>query len=113
MAGSAAQHYTLWGTSHSLYTPKIRSCLIKRSVPFREFCPPHPRFRAEVKPAIRRASSPHTLWHFDPAASHAVGLVGKSADALTVLLERTGGEWLKTVTLARPLRRRDYVLVVA
>jgi glutathione S-transferase len=62
---------------------------------------------------IQRASSPHTLWHFDRAASHAVGLVGKSADALTALLQRTGGEWISTVTLARPLQRRDYVLVVA
>ncbi len=62
---------------------------------------------------IRRASAPHTVWHFDKAASHAMGLVGKSAEALAALLKRTGGEWVMAVALARPLQRRDYVLVLA
>lgn len=62
---------------------------------------------------VRRASSPHALWHFDRAASHAMGLVGRPAQALAELLQRTGGEWMMAVALARPLRRRDYVLVVA
>jgi glutathione S-transferase len=62
---------------------------------------------------IRRASSPHTLWHFDRAASHAMGLVGRPATTLSALLRRTGGQWMMKVALARPMQRRDYVLVVS
>ncbi len=61
---------------------------------------------------IRRASAPHTVWHFDKAASHAMGLVGKSAEALAALLKRTGGEWVMAVALARPMQRSDYVLAL-
>ncbi len=50
--------YTLWGTPHSLYTGKIRSYLIKKQVPFREIFPPHPRFRAEITPALRLKVAP-------------------------------------------------------
>ena len=28
--------YTLWGTPHSLFTGKARSCLLKKRVPFTE-----------------------------------------------------------------------------
>ena len=62
--------------------------------------------------AMRRASSPHALWHFDRAASYAMGLIGKPAKAQAALLKRTGGEWVLGVALARPMQRRDYVLVV-
>ena len=49
---------TLWGTPHSMYTGKIRSYLIKKGLPFRELCPPHPRFRTTVRPAIRLSVAP-------------------------------------------------------
>ncbi|MCP5131226.1 MAG: glutathione S-transferase [Pseudomonadales bacterium] len=44
---------TLWCTPHSLYSGKVRSYLIKKGLPFRELLPPHPRFGAEVLPAVR------------------------------------------------------------
>ena len=59
MSNAAVQDiHTLWGTPHSLYTGKIRSYLIKKRVPFREIFPPHSRFRAEIKPAVRLKVAP-------------------------------------------------------
>jgi len=45
---------TLWCTPHSLYSGKVRSYLIKKGLPFRELLPPHPRFGAQVIPAVRQ-----------------------------------------------------------
>ena len=45
---------TLWGGALSLYTGKVRSYLIKKGLPFRELLPPHPRFGAQVIPAVRQ-----------------------------------------------------------
>lgn len=61
---------------------------------------------------IHRDSAPHTLWHFDRAVSHAMGLVGRQAESLDTLLRKHGGEWIMRVALARPMQRKDYVLVV-
>jgi len=44
--------YTLWGSAHSLYTGKLRSYLIKKNLSFRELYPTHPRFGAEIQPAV-------------------------------------------------------------
>lgn len=41
-------HYTLWGTPHSLYTGKARSYLIKKGVPFVEHTASDPRFLQDV-----------------------------------------------------------------
>ena len=62
---------------------------------------------------MRGASAPHALWHFDKAASHAKELAGEAAESLRSLLQRTGGEWVSTVSQARPMQRSDYVLVIA
>lgn len=56
--GAIADKCTLWGTPHSLYTGKVRSYLIKKRVPFRELCPPHPRFRTHVRPTVRLKVAP-------------------------------------------------------
>lgn len=58
MTAAANGTYVLWGTPHSLYTGKIRSYLIKKGIPFREVCPPHPRFREHIRPAIRLKVAP-------------------------------------------------------
>ncbi len=50
---AANQALILWGTPHSLYTGKVRSYLIKKGLAFRELFPHHPRFNAEVVPALR------------------------------------------------------------
>jgi glutathione S-transferase len=48
----------LWGTPHSLYTGKVRSYLIKKGLPFREQTLAHPRFQAEIVPAVRHMVVP-------------------------------------------------------
>ena len=44
---------TLWGVPASFYTGKVRSYLIKKGLPFREFQPSHPRFESEILPRVR------------------------------------------------------------
>jgi len=44
--------YILWGTAHSLYTGKARSCLIKKGLSFVERCPSHSDYKARVRPAV-------------------------------------------------------------
>jgi glutathione S-transferase len=61
---------------------------------------------------IHRASSPHELWHFDKAASHARALQGDSHSRFTTLIQRTGGAQVMAIRLARPLQREHYLLVL-
>lgn len=62
---------------------------------------------------MRRSSSPHGLWHFDKAAAHARTLSGDAQQRFAALMARTGGHPVMAIQLARPMARRDYVLVVA
>ncbi len=62
---------------------------------------------------LQRASSPQTLWHFDRAATAARALTGGARARLDALLARTGGEQVMAIQLARPMQRRNYVLVLA
>jgi glutathione S-transferase len=50
--------YVLWGTPHSLYTGKARSCLLKKGLPFHERCPSHPDYKARVRPAVGLVTFP-------------------------------------------------------
>jgi len=50
--------YILWGTPHSLYTGKARSCLIKKGLAFVERCPSHPDYKARVRPAVGLVTFP-------------------------------------------------------
>jgi hypothetical protein len=61
---------------------------------------------------MRRASSPHGLWHFDKAASHARRLDGEALARFQALVRQTGGEQVMAIRLARPLRREHYALVL-
>ncbi len=61
---------------------------------------------------VKRASSPHALWHFDKAAAIARTLAGDAAARFAALVQRNGGEAMMAITLARPMRRQDYVLVL-
>jgi hypothetical protein len=63
--------------------------------------------------AIHRASSPHGLWHFDKAATHARDLSGESRARFDALVKGTGGESMMNIRLSRPMKREDYVLVLA
>ena len=62
--------------------------------------------------AIRRASVPHALWHFDRAASWARVLEGEARARFTALVQRTGGEEVMAIRLARRLKRENYALVL-
>ena len=50
--------YILWGTPHSLYTGKARSCLIKKGLAFVERCPSHPDYKARVRTAVGMVTFP-------------------------------------------------------
>ena len=50
--------YILWGTPHSLYTGKARSCLIKKGLGFVEKCPSHPDYKARVRQAVGLVTFP-------------------------------------------------------
>jgi glutathione S-transferase len=50
--------YILWGTPHSLYTGKARSCLIKKGFGFVEKCPSHPDYKARVRQAVGLVTFP-------------------------------------------------------
>lgn len=62
---------------------------------------------------IHRQSAPQTLWHFDKAAACARSLTGTARSRFDALLKRTGGEQTMAIELARPMKREDYVLVLA
>ena len=50
--------YILWGTPHSLYTGKARSCLIKKGLAFVERCPSHTDYKTRVRPAVGMVTFP-------------------------------------------------------
>ncbi len=62
---------------------------------------------------MRRASTPHGLWHFNKTADYARGLGGEARTRFNALLARTGGTEAMAITLARPMKRQDYALVLA
>ena len=62
---------------------------------------------------IHRHSAPHGLWHFDRAAAQARALQGDARARFSALLQRTGGEHVMAIELARPLKRQNCALVLA
>jgi len=61
---------------------------------------------------VHRASAPHGLWHFDRAAASGRALGGEARARFTALVQRTGGDKVMAIRLARPLKREKYVLVL-
>jgi glutathione S-transferase len=53
-----ADTYTLWGGALSLFSGKVRSYLIKKRIPYREFYASHPDFRARMRPLVRLGVTP-------------------------------------------------------
>jgi glutathione S-transferase len=53
-----ADTYTLWGGALSLFSGKVRSYLIKKRIPYREFYASHPDFRARLRPLVRLGVTP-------------------------------------------------------
>ena len=50
--------FILWGTPHSLYTGKARSCLIKKGLAFVERCPSHTDYKTRVRAAVGMVTFP-------------------------------------------------------
>ncbi|WP_207004510.1 glutathione S-transferase family protein [Trinickia mobilis] len=50
--------YTLWGGALSLFTGKVRSYLIKKGIPYREFYAGHPDFQSRIRPIVRLGVAP-------------------------------------------------------
>jgi hypothetical protein len=61
---------------------------------------------------IRSAAAPQALWHFGKALRRARALAGAARAQFDALVERTRGGRVMAITLARPLKRENYVLVV-
>lgn len=76
----------------------------------------HPNVGAIAYPwrgvTMRRASHPHSLWHFARAQAAAAALEGEAKARLDALLERTGGSAMMALTTARPITRENNVLVL-
>jgi glutathione S-transferase len=61
---------------------------------------------------IRRQCAAQALWHFEKAAALARGFTGNTRRRFEEMLRQTGGEDVMGLSLARPLRREDNLLVV-
>ena len=61
---------------------------------------------------LQSVAAPQALWHFDKALRRARALSGVAGKQFDALVQRTGGGGLMAITLARPLKRENYVLVV-
>jgi len=49
---------TFWGGALSLYSGKVRSYLIKKGIPYREFYASHPDFQARIRPIVGLGVTP-------------------------------------------------------
>lgn len=61
---------------------------------------------------LQCAAAPQTLWHFDKVLRRARALSGAAGAQFEALVQRTGGGRAMAITLARPIKRENYVLVV-
>ncbi len=61
---------------------------------------------------LQSVAAPQALWHFDKALRRARALSGTAKAQFDALVQRTGGGRVMAITLARPLKRENYVLVV-
>ncbi len=61
---------------------------------------------------IRCHGMPQALWHFERASSLARTLAGAARERFDALIRETGGAALMAMRIARPIVRRDNVLVV-
>lgn len=63
--------------------------------------------------AMTRHCAPQALWHFDKSAQLARCFEGAALTRWREVLERTGGTEVMAIQLARPMKRHDYLLVLA
>lgn len=61
---------------------------------------------------VQRASAPHGLWLFAKAQAAAEKLSGEARERLRELVRRNGGDEIMAISLARAMKRENYVLVL-
>lgn len=59
------------------------------------------------------AGRAHALWHFEQVAAFARTLAGDARARFDAVVRRTGGQRLMALKLARPIKRENFVVVVA
>ena len=62
---------------------------------------------------MKRECWPQMLWHFSKVLDCTAELEGHALERWNALVQRTGGDEVMALELARPLRREDNVLVLA
>lgn len=71
---------TLWGGALSLYSGKVRSYLIKKGIPYREFYTSHPDFQTRIRPVVG--------WGVTPVVETPDGEVLQDSSEIIEALER-------------------------
>lgn len=90
--------YILWGTPHSLYTGKARSCLIKKGLAFIERCPSHTDYKSRVRPAVGMVT-------FPVLETPEGQFIQDSTDIVTYLDSLESPSSLTSMTPATPVQR--------
>ncbi len=107
---ASAAHYNEWVAA----TPDLPSGHLASASGEREVHPSVGPMSYRLRGVtVNRECWPQMLWHFDRAAACARELRGDALERWKALLERTGGERVMALELARPLLRADNVLVLA
>ena len=107
---ASAAHFNRWIVDNpALPSGRVASLKQDRQV--------HPSL-GEIRYSLRgctftRTCAPQALWHFDKAAAHARALSGGARASFDALVQRTGGQSVMAITLARALRREKDVVVLA
>lgn len=108
---ASASHYNQWvkahpdlpaGTPPSLVTGRrvVHPMLGKVSYPYRRI-------------TMVRHCAANSLWHFEKSAAIARTFAGDALARWDALLARTGGSEVMAIRLARPMKRENYLLVLA
>ena len=90
--------FILWGTPHSLYTGKARSCLIKKGLAFIERSPSHTDYKTRVRPAVGMVT-------FPVLETPEGQFIQDSTDIVTYLDSLDSPSSLTSMTPATPVQR--------
>jgi len=92
------RHFILWGTPHSLYTGKARSCLLKKGIAFVERCPSHADYKARVRQAVGMVT-------FPVLETPEGQIIQDSTDIVTYLDSLEGSHSPTTMTPSTPVQQ--------
>ena len=103
-----AEPYTLYAMTHSLYSGRVRSYLIKHQIPFQELSTGHESFKEEVLPKGKLATIPTLVTpegevirdgaaiieHFEAESGRPSQPRGPKQRIISALFERHWHRWL-------------------